>query len=261
MDEKLDYNQEMFRKLGFGNYFDEAYLQGKADRVAQISFVPGTLPFNGAKLEVLPTVIYRPEYGEEFYLIKGYQATLKTENKPDVSQFLQVYKSIGFDVDQAYALLNGRAVKHLQGYKDDIPQFSYSQINFERVTENGNYSLRRRAADDDALFQVLGKMGIIAQQEEKERIFQRLQQGARISVNIRNGEDSKKMFIQAATRTRGMGIDLMDLTGQLVKQFPDRLARPLQPLRTLEGGQELNPLAAQIAAGAGNPEGSRLRPS
>lgn len=250
-----DFNVRMLRDvLGFGDYFTEAYLKGKASRTPEIPFEPGKLDFSGASLIVLPKVVERPELGDGFYVIKGYQGTLTRDGQEPVSQFFQVYKTVGFNVDQAYELLNGRAVRHVASYQSNEPQFSYSQINFQEKTENGNYKMMRRKADDDGLFRMLGTIGVIGRQNEKEAIFAKLQEGAKVPVVVRRGDDFPKMFIQAAVRKSGVGIDLSDQSGKIVKQYPELSPRQMQPLKVVEPVKEVSPATAKIVAGKGESE-------
>jgi len=193
---------------------------------------------NNSALVVLPKVVENKELGDGFYVMKGFHATRVEEGKPDISQFLPVYKTIGFNIDQADRLLNGAAVRHVQGWDGKKPKYGYSQINFQEKTENGNFKMMRKT-DDESLLKTLGTIGIIARQEEKEEMYLRLQKGDRIAVNVRDGEGTKRLQIQAAVRKSGPGIDLMDNHGTILKKYPEEVARKLQPLQTVPEGKKV----------------------
>ena len=240
-----------FDNLGFGDYFNAAYLKGKEAKLAEIPFEPGKLDFGGTALVILPKVVEEKKLGDGFYVMKGFHATRMEEGKPDVSQFLPVYKTIGFNVDQANELLRGSAVRHLTGYKDNSPQFAYSQINFLEKTENDNFKMMKRS-DDGSLVKTLGTIGIIARQEEKEDIYQRLQKGERVAVNVRVGDSSKRLQIQAAVLKIGPGIDLFDGNGTLLKQYPEAVLKRMQPLKSLSDEKPVSAETAKIVTQTNN---------
>ena len=258
-----DYILKTFERLGFGEFFNVAYLQGKEQKLPEIPFQPGKIESADLAIVILPKVVEDKKNGDGFYVMKGYQATLQQEGKADVSQFIQVYKSIGLNIDQAELVLKGRAVRYKSGYKDNKPTYSFTQLNFEKKTESGNFQLRRRA-DDGSLLKALGPIGIIGDRDEREMIYQKLQIGERVGVNVRDGESSKRLFIQAATRKAGLAVDLFDPNGILLKQYPEAVVRKLQPVQAVPDVKKIpdntvKTLKAADSAKVDKPKKSRLK--
>ncbi|GGA93369.1 hypothetical protein GCM10011511_15960 [Puia dinghuensis] len=54
------------------------------------------------------------------------------------------------------------------------------------------------------------------------------------SMVVRRGDDYPRVFIQAAVRKTGLGIDMFDDGGKMIKQYPELSPRQMQPLRTME---------------------------
>lgn len=244
-----------FERLGFEDFFNEAYLKGKEAKLPEIPFEPAQLSFGKATLVVLPKVIEDQKLGEGFYVMKGYFATRQEEGQAPVAQFLPVYKTIGFTVDEANELLRGGAVRHVASFnKNKEPVYAYSQINFNERTENNNFKMMKRS-DDGSLLKALGPVGIIAKQEEKVDIYDRLQKGQRVAVNVRNGDSSQRLYVQAAVRKVGQGVDLLDSTGKLLKQFPADPAKRLQPVKTVEPDKPVPDATINMVAGKEHDDG------
>ena len=167
----------------------------------------------GEKMLVRPKLL-QSETGS--YYLKGYEATLSRPDIPkeaEKTQFINVYKMKGFDIDQTRQLLDGGSVLNTVVEKGET-RTRYTALNFEEKTKTGNYRKINVPKDQIDMIKLLGngRLDVIGTPAEKEKMIQQLETGATVTVNSRT-LDKIKIRLSAADK----GIVARNMEGLVVK--------------------------------------------
>lgn len=224
--------KETFEKLGMGDTFDKLADQKMKEGVKNFELgatVTGDNPNDGLKVNFRVK-----EQTPGFYILDGYQATLIKDGKEGRTQFFSIFKKSGFTVDQAKELLRGGSVLNKIKENGEVKE-RYTRLNFDQTTPKGNFKQKHTTdIEDYKPLIILGKVPMIASEQERKDMSVLLHKGEAVPVMLRNGErghlqlnpekkaidfhDSKGEVTSFVQKKREIVPDLPDTTKNLVKK-------------------------------------------
>jgi hypothetical protein len=231
-EKNYEFLTETFEKLKMKDTFNEVLRKGMENGLPDISFGRAEMPYDNAakeSLAITPKVI---DQGKGFYVMKGYMATLSAEGKEPLSQFMDVFKKSGFNIDQAAELLRGGAVLNYVT-KDDVTRGRYTQLDFQQTTDSGNFRMKHTNENEFNISRILSKIPFEASEQDKKFMIKDLQNGKQIYANVRKEGRPERMMVML-NPSKGV-INVTDKLGT-VKSYVDGV----KPELRLVAGPSLN---------------------
>jgi hypothetical protein len=135
-----------------------------------------------------------------YYFLQSQNVTLTNENKEELKQRFPFFNQTGFNNDETYNLMKGRAVRnHIRKEGQEITRWTYLDLKAPR-NDKGNIVFRNpREADlNFSLAKAVNNLPLQSlSQEEKENLLKGLQQGNIMDATIRLNGRPEKVHLQA----------------------------------------------------------------
>jgi len=196
-EENYSFLARSLGKLGFEDTLDGA-LRKKMEE-GQPSFELKA-KINHGKEDMIHELQFEKKKDSGYYFLQSQNVTLVKENKEEMKQRFPFFNQTGFNNDETYNLMKGRAVRNsIRKEGQEITRWTYLDLKAPR-NEKGNIVFRNpREADlNFNLAKAVNNLPLQSLNEkEKEDLLKGLQQGNIMDVAIRLNGRPEKVHVQA----------------------------------------------------------------
>lgn len=197
LEENYSFLARSLGKLGFEDTLNGA-LRRKMEE-GQPSFELKAKISHG-KDDMVHELQFEKKKDSGYYFLQSQNVTLINENREELKQRFPFFNQTGFNNDETYNLMKGRAVRNsIRKEGQEITRWTYLDLKAPR-NEKGNIVFRNpREADlNFSLVKSLNNLPTqTLSQEEKENILKGLQQGNIMEVTLRLNGRPEKVNLQA----------------------------------------------------------------
>lgn len=210
MNEKNhDYLIRQLKYAGFGEDLNQQLKQRIEMQLPEFTL---TYQKDYGSDQTVATLHFRKSDESDLVFFNRYNLMLKNEQYPDTIKqtFYQGNNEANITLKEAYNLMSGRAVyKEGLTNKEKQEYNAWLQIDFKITDKNGNFKLH--PYNEKYGFNLEKALGVhpiieLTDKEQKKRLIESLERGNRQSVSMVVGNDTRKLYIEAAPRFKSLNI-------------------------------------------------------
>jgi hypothetical protein len=210
-NENLEFLADSLKYMGFG---DKGILNDQLSKhIAKESktFELETEAYFDEKFKLDLTLHFRKSDQLDMYFFTKYEARLRAADTPDLDrgQVFYISKGTGVALQEAFNLLQGRAVNKDLTNAEGQKYNAWIQLNFSDKDQHDNYKVKQyRPQYGYDLEKTLEKypIGELKEAELKANLIKSLQKGNQELVTFEKSSSTQKMFIEANPQYKTINI-------------------------------------------------------